>query len=83
MKSMHTLECNEFIHVYGIDPKASLYDESTDHVNTSQRSHLCTNFMHCATGIYRTYMTNIIYCTQAPHKDINILQQFTQPWGYR
>lgn len=30
-----------------------------------------------------TYMTNIIYCTQAPHQDINILQQFTQPWGYR
>lgn len=80
---MHTLECNEYIHVYGIDPKGSLYDESTDHVNTSQRSHLCTNFMHCATGIYRTYMTNIIYCTQAPHQDINILQQFTQPWGYR
>lgn len=49
---MHTLECNEYIHVYGIDPKASLYDESTDHVNTSQKSHLCTNFMHCATGIY-------------------------------
>lgn len=30
-----------------------------------------------------TYMNNIIYCTQAPHQDINILQQFTQPWGYR
>lgn len=40
------------IQVYGIDPKASLYDESTDHVNTSQRSHLCTCFMHCTTGIY-------------------------------
>lgn len=79
---MHTLECNEYIHVYGIDPKASLYDESTDHVNTSQRSHLCrcTCFMHCATLIY---IHEQHYCTQAPHQTINILQQFTQPWGYR
>lgn len=30
-----------------------------------------------------TYVNNIIYCTQAPQRDINILQQFTQPWGYR
>lgn len=64
---MHTLECNEYIHVYGIDPKASLYDESTDHVNTSHRSHLCTNFMHCATGIYIHDQHYLLY-TSTPQR---------------
>lgn len=44
------------------------------------RGHIYVQTSCIALQVY-TYMTNIIYCTQAPHQDINILQQFTQPGG--
>lgn len=78
---MHTLECNEYIHVYGIDPKASLNQLT---MSIHHRGHIYVDVpVSCIALHLYTYMNKIIYCTQAPHRDINILQQFTQPWGYR